>query len=105
MGQHHSQSAPKISLSRTRTVRCKKIATFIHGGDTLSKKVMEDLSSEEGRSVVEDSSFMVLSLLKREGVGAHWQALSERVRRLSERALQKGLERSRRAIHMAESSI
>ena len=78
-GQHHSQSVPKISPSQTRIVRCKKIVNFNQDGDTLNKKVMEDLSSEERRSVVEESSSMVLSLLKREGVGAHCQALSERV--------------------------
>ena len=77
----------------------RKIVTFIQGGGTLSKKVMEDLSSEERMSVVEESSSMVLSLLKREGVGAHCQVLSERVRRVSERALQKGFECSRRATH------
>ena len=105
MGQHHSQSVSPNSPSRTRTVRCKKIDTFIDGGDTLSKRVMEDLSSEERRSVVEESSSMVLYLPKREGLGVHGQALSERVRRLSERVLQTGLECSRRAIHkMAESS-
>ena len=80
----------------------RQIVTLIQDGDTLSKKVMEDLSSEELRSVVEESSSMVLSLLMREGVGAHCQALSERARRLSERALQKLLEFS---TQMAESSI
>ena len=44
----------------------------------------------------EESSSMVLSLPKREGVGAHCQTLSERVRRLSGSALQKGHECSRR---------
>ena len=39
-----------------------KIVNFIQGGDTLSKKVMEDLSSEERRSVVDESSSIVLSL-------------------------------------------
>ena len=77
----------------------RKIVTLIQDGDTLSKKVMEDLSSEELRSVVKESSSMVLSLLMREGVGAHCQALSERARRLSERALQKGHQFSRRATH------
>ena len=37
--------------------------------------------------------------LKREGSGAQCHMLSERVRRLAERALQKGLEYSRRATH------
>ena len=60
---------------------------------------MEDLSSEERRSVVDESSSIVLSLLKRECVSAQCQMLSERVRRLAGRALQKGLECSRRATH------
>ena len=58
---------------------------------------MEVFSSEERRSVVDESSSIVLSLLKRESVGAHCQELSERVRRFSERSLQKGVECSRRA--------
>ena len=49
--------------------------------------------------MVEESSSMVLPLLKREGVGAQSQALSERVRKLSDRALQIGLECSRHATH------
>ena len=60
---------------------------------------MEELSSAEHKSVVDESSSIVLSLLKRECVGDHCQMLSERVRRLSERALQKGLECSRCATH------
>ena len=60
---------------------------------------MEELSSTEHKSVVDESSSIVLSLLKRECVGAHCQMLSERVRRLSERALQRGLECSRCATH------
>ena len=68
----------------------RKIVIFIQGGDTLGKKVMEDLSTAEHKSVVDASSSIVLSLLKRECVGAHCRMLSERVRRLSERALQKG---------------
>ena len=76
-----------------------KIDIFIQGGDTLSKKVMEDLSSEERGSVVDESSSLVRSLLKRESVDAHCQELSERVRKFSERAIQKVLEYSRRAIH------
>ena len=79
-----SQATRKLSLSF-------KAATH-----SLIKKVMEDLSSER-RSVVKESSSMVLSLLKRERVDGHCQALSERVRRLSQRALQKGLEFNRHA--------
>ena len=61
---------------------------------------MEDLCSAGHKSVVDESSSTVLSLLKRECVGAHCQMRSERVRRLSERAPQKkGLECSRRATH------
>ena len=41
--------------------------------NTLSKKVMEDLSSEERRSVVDESSSVVLSLVKRKCVGAQCQ--------------------------------
>ena len=67
---------------------------------------MEDLSSEERRSVVDESSSIVLSLLKRECVGAQCQKLSERVRRLAERALPKraGMQQTRKA-HMAVPSI
>ena len=46
---------------------------------------------------VEESTLLVLSFLKREGSGAQCHMLTERVRRLVERALQKGLEYSRRA--------
>ena len=60
---------------------------------------MEDLSPEERKSVVDEGSSIVLSLLKRECVSAPCQVPSERVRRLAERALQKGLECSRRATH------
>ena len=49
--------------------------------------------------MVEESTSMFLCLRKREGIGVHGQALSERVRRLSARAPQKGLESSRRALH------
>ena len=60
---------------------------------------MEDLSQEERKCVVDEGSSIVLSLLKRECVSAPCQVPSERVRRLAERALQKGLECSRRATH------
>ena len=81
MGQHDPQSVPKTSHPRTRVVCRQKIVIFIQGCDTFSKKVMEDLSSEERRSVVDESSSIVLSLLKRECVGAQCQMLSGRVRR------------------------
>ena len=85
MGQHHSQSVPpKLVFPKHALYAARKFVTFIQGGDTLSKKVMADLSSEERRSVVEETSSIVLSPLKREGVGVHGQTLSERVRRLSE---------------------
>ena len=59
---------------------------------------MDDLSSEERRSVAEESSALVLSLLKRDG---DWigQSPSERVRPWSKRAPKKGLECSRQALH------
>ena len=56
-------------------------------------------SSEERSSLVEESSSLVLSLLSREDDCGTSQSLSERVRRLSEVALQKGLESSRQALH------
>ena len=59
---------------------------------------MDDVSSEERKSVVEESSALVLSLLKRDGDRGIAQSLSERVRRLSERAPQKGLECSSQAL-------
>ena len=68
-----------------------KIVNFIQGSDTLSMKVMDDLSTTERWSLVEESTLLVLSFLKREGSGAQCYMLSERVRRLAERALQKGL--------------
>ena len=55
--------------------------------------MMEDLSSAEHKSVVGGSSSIVLPLLK------SCQMLSERVRRFSECALQKGFDCSRRATH------
>ena len=103
--RHDPQSVPKFSHSRTRVVCRQENCHFIEGGDTLSKKVMEDLSSAEHKSVIDESSSIVFSLLKCECVGDHCQTLSERVRRLCERVLQKGLECSRRATQMAESSI
>ena len=61
--------SPKSVPPERALYAARKIVTFIHGGDTLDKKVMEDLSSEERWSV---RKFVdVLSLLKREGVGAH----------------------------------
>ena len=62
-------------------------------------KVMDDLSVTERWSLVEESTLLVLSFLKREGPGAQCHMLTERVRRLAKRALQKGLEYSRRATH------
>ena len=47
---------------------------------------MDDLSSGKRRLVVEESSTLVLSPLKREGDVGHGQSLLERVRRLSELA-------------------
>ena len=93
------KASPKSVIPERALYAARKIVTFVQGGDTFSKKVMEDLSSAERKSFVDESSSIVPSLLKRECVGANCQMLSERVRRLSERALQKGLDCSRRAKH------
>ena len=61
-------------------------------------KVMDDLNATERWSLVEESTLLVLSFLKREGSGAQCHMLTERVRRLAERS-KKGLECSRRATH------
>ena len=84
MGQNDPQSVHKISYSERALYAAGKIVIFIQGGDTLSKQVMEVLSSEERPSVVDESSSIVLSVLKRESVDVHGQELSERVRRFSE---------------------
>ena len=67
------RASPQLVFPEHALDAGKEIVTFIQGGDTLSKKVMEDLSSEKRRSV-----------------GVHCQTLSGRVRRLSERAFQTG---------------
>ena len=77
----------------------RKIVNFIQGSDTLSMKVMDDLSTTKRWSLVEESTLLVLSFLRREGSGAQCYMLTERVRRLAERVLQKGIEYSRRATH------
>ena len=66
--------------------RCaaRKIVNFIQGSDTLSMKVMDDLSTTERWSLVEESTLLVLSFLKREGSGAQCYMLTERVRRLAD---------------------
>ena len=56
------KAAPKPVAPEHALYAARKIVLFIQGGDTLSKKVMEDLSPEERRSVVEESSSIVLSL-------------------------------------------
>ena len=61
----------------------RKIVNFIQGSDTLSMKVMDDLSATERWSLVEESTLLVLSFLKREGSGAQCHMLTERVRRLA----------------------
>ena len=71
------RASPNLDFPEHALYAARKICTFIQGGDTLSKKVMEDLSSEERRSAVEESSSMVHSLLKREGDGGNGQLLSE----------------------------
>ena len=77
----------------------RKIVNFIQGSDTLSMKVMDDLSTADRWSLVEESTLLVLSFLKREGSGAQCYMLTERVRRSAQRALQKGIEYIRRATH------
>ena len=76
-----------------------KIVIFIQGGDTIGKKVMEDMSSEERRSVVDEGSSIVFSLLKRECVGAQCQMLSNECGDCLSVRSEKGLECSRRATH------
>ena len=93
------KATPKPVIPEHTLYAARNVVTFIQGGDTLSKKVMEDLSPEERKSVEDEGSSIVLSLLKRECVSAPCQVLSERVRGLAQRALQKGLECSRRATH------
>ena len=93
------KASPKSVIPEHALYAARKIVIFIQGGDTLSKKVIQELSSAEHKSVVDESSSIVLSLMERECVGAHCQMLSEQVRRLSERALQKGLECSRPVTH------
>ena len=93
------KATPKPVNPEHALYAARSIVIFIQFGDTLGKKVMEDLSSEERRPVVDESSSIVLSLLKRDCVSAQCQMLSERVRRLAERALQEGLECSKRATH------
>ena len=83
------KAPPKPVTPEHALYAARKIVIFIQGGDTLGKKALEDLSTVERKSVVEEGSSIVLSFLKRECVNAQWQMLSERVRRLAERALQK----------------
>ena len=83
------KASPKSVIPEHALYAAKKIVIFVQGGDTPSKKVMEDLSSEERRSVVDGCSSIVLSLLRCECVSAQCQMLLERVRRLSGRTLQK----------------
>ena len=90
---------PVTDLPEHARYAARKIVNVIQGSDTLSMKVMDDLSATERWSLVEESTLLVLSFLKREGSGAQCHMLTERVRRLGERALQKGLEHSRRATH------
>ena len=90
---------PVTDLPEHARYAARKIVNFIQGTDTLSRKVMDDLSTTERWSSVTESTLLVLSFLKREGSAAQCCMLTERVRRLAERALQKGLEYSRRATH------
>ena len=77
----------------------RKIVNFIQGNDTLSMKLLDDLGATERWSLVEECTLLVVSFLKREVSEAQCCMLTERVRRFAERALQKGLEYSRRATH------
>ena len=70
--------SPKSVTPEHALYAARKTVIFSQGGDTLSKKVMEDLSSAEHKSVVDESSSMVFSLLKRECVGSSPQVVWER---------------------------
>ena len=83
------KASPKTTIPEHAVCAARKIVAFIQG----------ITSSEERSSVVEEGSSLVLSHLSREGDCGTSESLSERVRRLSERALQKGLESSRQALH------
>ena len=83
------KASPKTTIPEHALYAARKIVAFIQG----------ITSSEERSSLVEESSSLVLSLLSREDDCGTSQSLSERVRRLSEVALQKGLESSRQALH------
>ena len=64
----------------------RKIVNFIQGSDTLSRKVMDDLSTTERLSLVEESTLLVLSFLKRKGFWRsvlHADRTSETIRRTS----------------------
>ena len=55
------KASPKSVIPEHALYAARKIVIFIQFGDTLSKKVMEDLCSEERRSVADESSSIVLS--------------------------------------------
>ena len=59
---------PKTVIPEHALYAARIIVIFIQGGDTLSNKVMEDLTSAEHKSVVYESSSIVVSLWKRECV-------------------------------------
>ena len=89
------KASPKTTILEHALYAAHKIVGFIQG----------ITSSEERSSVVEESSSLVLSLHSREGDCGTSQSLSERVRRLSERALQNGLGKQQTgAAQMAEPS-
>ena len=75
------KATPKPVTREHALYAARKMVIFIQGGDTLSKKVMEDLSPELRESVVDEGSSIVLSLLKRECVSAPCQVLSQRVQK------------------------
>ena len=66
-----------------------EIIILVQGGDALAKKAMADLSPEGRCLAVEESSNLVLSLLKRDADSGSGQTLSKLVRRWSQRALHK----------------
>ena len=77
----------------------KKIVMFTQSSDSFSTQVMNDLRQDECRSLVDECTLEVLSLLKQLRVDAQCHSLLERGRRWADRALQKGLQISRRATH------
>ena len=72
------KASPKPDIPEHALYAARKIVIFSQGGDSFGKKLMEDSSPEERRSVVDESSSIVLSLVKLECVGAQCQLLSDK---------------------------